>query len=123
MAATSAIDTTRLIVAVLFTLALLFVGAWLLVGVVSLTARSVRRWWQQPVTVPRQPAPVYGFPVIAQPVVAVDAADDGSGRYRIVGVVRATLSDVKLYVQAETLANAKAKAELMGVMVTQIDKT
>jgi hypothetical protein len=123
MAAMSAVNSVRLIVGVLFTLALLFVAVWLLLGMASLVARSVRRWWQQPAPAPAGPAVAYGFPVIAHPVLPVQAFEDGSGRYRIVGVVRETLTDVKMHVQAETLANAKAKAELMGVLVTEITKT
>ena len=37
-------------------------------------------------------------------------------------MVRQTGVDIKMHVVAATLANAKVKAELKGVVVTQIDK-
>jgi hypothetical protein len=46
----------------------------------------------------------------------------GPGRYRIVGVVAATGTDIRMYVDAETPANAKVKAELKGVIVTEVEK-
>jgi hypothetical protein len=62
------------------------------------------------------------FPVVADPVPALPISNDGPGRYRIVGVVAATGTDTKMFVEAETLANAKVKAELRGVVVTEIAK-
>jgi hypothetical protein len=102
-------------------LALFFAGL-LLLAIVSIVLRSFRRPSHQQDTLESAAAQAHGFPVIAQPVLPVDAADDGPGRYRVVGVVQDTLSDVKLYVEAETLANAKVKAELRGVVVTEIAK-
>jgi hypothetical protein len=63
-----------------------------------------------------------GFPVTALPALTVREGEDGPGRYRVVGVVRATGADTKMYVEAMSLANAKVKAELMGVIVTEIVK-
>lgn len=48
--------------------------------------------------------------------------DDRPGRYRILGVVAATGTDTKMYIEAESLANARVKAELRGVIVTDIVK-
>lgn len=67
-----------------------------------------------------------GFPVIsAEPGTvrpAIPLANDGPGRYRITGVVASTGTDTKMYIEAETLANAMVKAELRGVIVTDIAK-
>jgi hypothetical protein len=71
---------------------------------------------------PAMPPPSYGFPVVPQPVLPVDPAHDGPGRYHVIGVDRATEEDVELLIDAKTLANAKVKAELRGVVVTQIQK-
>ncbi len=71
---------------------------------------------------PAKPPRSYGFPVIPQPVLPADPADDGPGRYRVIGVHRDTEEDVELVIDARTLANAKVKAELRGVIVTQVEK-
>lgn len=72
---------------------------------------------------PPAPAPRgCGFPVKALPVEPVTAANDGPGRYRVVGVIKETGVDVKIHVEAVTMANAKVKAELKGVIVTAIEK-
>ena len=65
-----------------------------------------------------------GFPVITadQPAPAIPLTNDGPGRYKIIGVVASTGADTKMYIDAETLANAKVKAELRGVIVTDIGK-
>ena len=69
----------------------------------------------------------FGFPVIgdfqpnARPAIAIP--NDGPGRYRIIGVIAASGADTKMYIEAETLANAKVKAELKGVIVTDIEKS
>jgi hypothetical protein len=59
-----------------------------------------------------------GFPLV--PVAPL--LDGGPGRYLITGVEAATSRDVKTVIEAETLANAKVKAELRGVVVTDIVK-
>jgi len=64
----------------------------------------------------------YGFPVVPRPALPVQDGQDGPGRYRIVGVDCDTGEDVELHVDALTMANAKVKAELKGVIVTQIRK-
>lgn len=72
---------------------------------------------------PRPPAPAVQFvhgPVV--PVRAVRPSEDGPGRYRVVGVDRATADDVTMDVEALSLANAKVKAELKGVVVTAVEK-
>ena len=45
---------------------------------------------------------------------------DGPGMYRVEGVDRATKMDTTLHVHASSAANAKAKAELDGVIVTDV---
>ncbi|MGD0387824.1 MAG: hypothetical protein ABSC42_02620 [Tepidisphaeraceae bacterium] len=47
---------------------------------------------------------------------------DGPGRYRIEGVNRATKEDVVREIQANSAANAKAKAELDDILVTAVTK-
>ena len=47
---------------------------------------------------------------------------DGPGRYRIDGVNRATKEDVIREVQANSAANAKAKAEIDDILVTTVTK-
>lgn len=63
----------------------------------------------------------HGFPVNL-PRSAIPLPNDGPGRYRVIGVISATGADTKMYIDAETLANAKVKAELRGVIVTDILK-
>lgn len=57
------------------------------------------------------------FPVILP---ATDPIDE-AGTYRVIGVDRETSSDIELKIPAATLANAKVKAELKGVIVTRIE--
>lgn len=45
---------------------------------------------------------------------------DGPGRYMIVGVDRESKMDTTWHVQASSAANAKAKAELEGIVVTDV---
>ncbi len=100
----------------------LFVVAGLFVCVVLdqvWPSPSVR---QRPVTPPTDPHVSQGFPVVVRAALPARPEDDGPGRYRVTGVVPSTLEDVRLRVWAFTLANAKKKAELSGVIVTAIDK-
>lgn len=60
-----------------------------------------------------------GFPVKVLPL---ESAGETPGRYRIVGVVRSTGTDVKTYIDAASRANAMVKAELKGIIVTSIDE-
>lgn len=48
---------------------------------------------------------------------------DGPGQYRIQGVNRETRDDTTIEVPADSLANAKIKAELNGIIVTSVTKT
>ena len=48
---------------------------------------------------------------------------DGPGRYRIKGVHRNTKKDATVEFLAESVTNAKVKAELDGIVVTSITKT
>ena len=61
---------------------------------------------------PTQPA----FPVM------IPAAADGPGKYRVVGVDKATRADRELTVEAASRDNAQVKAELEGVIVTSVVK-
>src|SRR3712207_591468 len=47
---------------------------------------------------------------------AVPVAEDGPGRYRIIGVAKDTGDDVELTLHAWTAANARVQAELKGVV-------
>jgi hypothetical protein len=55
-----------------------------------------------------------GFPLPAQP--------DGPGTYRIIGVDRATREDKDITVQAASSENARVKAELDGIIVTEVHR-
>jgi hypothetical protein len=48
---------------------------------------------------------------------------DGPGRYRIQGVDQKTEQDTTLDIEAQSAANARIKAELRGVVVSDITKT
>jgi hypothetical protein len=48
---------------------------------------------------------------------------DGPGRYRVQGVDRKTEQDTTFDIEAQSAANAKIKAELRGVVVSEITKT
>lgn len=43
------------------------------------------------------------------------------GRYRVTGVDRASKLDVVQYIEAESAANARAKGELAGTIVTEVE--
>ena len=64
----------------------------------------------------------YGFPVVADAPAPVQPIGTGRGRYRIAGVVAETKVDVSLRIDADSPANAKVKAELSGVVVTDVTK-
>jgi hypothetical protein len=53
-----------------------------------------------------------GFPLPAQP--------DGPGSYRVIGVHRTTREDKDLTIEAASSDNARVKAELEGIVVTEI---
>lgn len=55
-----------------------------------------------------------GFPV---------SVADGPGQYRVEGVHKQTKMDISKYVQADSAANAKVKAELDDIVVTSVKKT
>ena len=101
-------------------------GAVLLLGMVA--GLLFRRGASPDVAVqvaPPAPPPVpavHGFPVITEEPQPVQPVGTGPGRYRVGGVVAATKVDVTLYVVADSPANAKVKAELSGVVVTDVSK-
>lgn len=53
---------------------------------------------------------------------AVAAATDGEGYYEVVGVDRASGLDTRWTVHAVSRANAKVKAELQGIIVTEMNR-
>jgi hypothetical protein len=61
----------------------------------------------------RQPA----FPVLPS------AEPDGPGRYRVIGVDKTTRADRELTVDAASRANAQVKAELEGIVVTNVTRS
>lgn len=56
--------------------------------------------------------PPMGFPVLPP--------TDGPGRFRVAGVNRDTRQDVVWSCDADSAANAKVKAELQGIIVTDV---
>jgi hypothetical protein len=48
--------------------------------------------------------------------------NDGPGKFHITGVDRATKMDTTWYCDAASEANAKAKGELEGIIVTRVDR-
>jgi hypothetical protein len=53
-----------------------------------------------------------GFPLPAQP--------DGPGSYRVIGVDRTTREDKDITIEAASSDNARVKAELEGIVVTEV---
>ena len=102
-------------------LPVLMIGGVMTVLALIALVRSLRQR-QLP---PERTDPVtYGFPVVsdADAPRQVEEIGTGPGRYRVVGVVRETGTDTTMYVEAITPANAKVKAELKGVIVTEVEK-
>jgi hypothetical protein len=65
--------------------------------------------------------PPMSFDEICEQAEAEDARKQAAGRrFKIVGVNRATGADVTTYVSAATPANARAKAELKGIVVPEV---
>lgn len=64
--------------------------------------------------IPAPPGPP--APAAAQPT------PDGPGSFRIVGVDRDTRMDTTWYCDAQTPANARAKGELEGILVTAVER-
>jgi len=62
-----------------------------------------------------------GFPVVTRDA-EYAIPPDGPGQYRIQGVHRQSKMDVSKYLQADSLANAKVKAELDDIVVTSVTK-
>ncbi len=72
-------------------------------------------------TNPASPAGPPGFPIPAS-ASGAPILPDGPGQYRIQGVHRETKMDISKYIQADSAANAKVKAELDDIVVTSITK-
>jgi type II secretory pathway component PulF len=64
----------------------------------------------------RDAMPQGAFPVIPL------AMEDDPGLYRVGGVLRETEQEVEWQIEAQTRANAVAKAELRGLVVTKVEK-
>ncbi len=62
-----------------------------------------------------------GFP-IPTTTMGIPILPDGPGQYRIQGVHRETKMDISKYIQADSAANARVKAELDDIVVTSITK-
>ena len=62
-----------------------------------------------------------GFPVVTRDA-EYSIPPDGPGQYRIQGVHRQSKMDVSKYIQADSIANAKVKAELEDIVVTSVTK-
>ena len=58
----------------------------------------------------------------AAPAFPVQLLDDGAGQYRVEGVIRPTEEEVVWLIDARTRANAIAKAEVRGAVVTRVVK-
>jgi hypothetical protein len=99
-------------------------GAVLLFGVVTgVVLRRVRARASAAAAPPMTPhSSAHGFPVIVDEPTPAQPIGTGRGRYRVAGVVAETKVDVTLHVDADSPANAKVKAELSGVVVTDVSK-
>ena len=81
------------------------VGIALVVLLIVLVVRTTTR--------PSPPPLAHGFPL--EPA-------DGPGRYEVVGVNRESKLDTTWQCDAQSLANARVKAELEGIIVTSVRK-
>ena len=107
-------------------------GIVVLVGMVGGTVLRRLAGWQASrdvyrldVPPPLPPPGPRGFAVIADdppPAIPAQPIGTGPGRYRVNGVVAATKVDVTMRVDADSPANAKVKAELSGVVVTDVSR-
>lgn len=67
------------------------------------------------------PHPVVQVPQAeAAPTNAFPVVTDGPGKYRVDGVDKESGFDTTVYVDGQSAANAKVKAELQGVIVTAV---
>jgi hypothetical protein len=102
----------------------LFVGglAIFALGFIGLIIRSAIRGAFTRVVPIRASTPTPRFDPVPQDIDAEIAASIGPSRWRVHGVVKATGNDIRMSVDAETEANAKAKAELRGIVVTSVER-
>ena len=67
-------------------------------------------------------ASLYATRFQAVPAFPVQLLDDGAGQYRVEGVIRPTEEEIAWLIDARTRANAIAKAEMRGAVVTRVVK-
>lgn len=108
-------DATRnQLIGILLIVGLVFIIIW----IVSATTRAkIKKDWGQPAPRGHDPAP--SLTVREER----DARLGGKpGRYEVIGVDRESKLDTTLVVNADSEANAKVKAELEGIIATQIKR-
>ena len=116
MLATAAGNVLFLALAALFVaVCCALIWLWTYKALAWLTGTSTR-----PARVMEAHAPPRGFPVLAAGPVHAPTPTSSGGPFRVVGVDRATGEDVDLLIPAATVANAHVKAELRGIVVTEI---
>ncbi|HZL36851.1 MAG TPA: hypothetical protein VFC78_16140 [Tepidisphaeraceae bacterium] len=70
----------------------------------------------------RRSKPTGGFPMIAGPPMAGKTASPPGSTYRIAGAIAATGEPILLRISADTPTQARAQAQLKGVIVTEVVK-
>jgi hypothetical protein len=95
----------------------------LIISLITYVVKSLLAEWRpSPATNSESADRPPGFPVVTV-IPDYTPPTDGPGHYRIDGVNRNTKEDVVRDIKADSLANAKVKAELDGIIVTSITKT
>jgi hypothetical protein len=96
--------------------AMLAVGTvFVFIQVKRLLFGSARHEFSEPNEPARRREALVAFPVVS--------LEDGAGQYRLSGVLRESEEEVAWLIDAESRANAIAKAEIRGMVVTQVAKT
>jgi len=102
-----------------------FWPAWVVAIVWAYSGEDRRAGKSLPTARPRDPtlmaAPMPGVIRTTMPDPANDP--DAPGLFDVRGVDKLDGSDARLAIRADSLANAKAKAELKGLIVTKIERT
>lgn len=104
-------------------LILLFSVVALIIALITYVVKSLLAEWRPSAETNSESAiRPPGFPVVTV-IPDYTQPTDGPGRYRIEGVDRNTKNDATRDIHADSLANAKIKAELDGIIVTSVTKT